>query len=81
MEIYQYLTTTQNYLIGCGIVALLCLIMLFCEKKKLKKVSVTFGDIIIYVVLSALSWYGLIVATIVCFITNTEWMNKPIIRF
>lgn len=83
-EIYSYLTTTQNYFIGCAVVVVLCLIMLFREKtdlrKENKKTSITAGDIIIYIMLTCFSWIGVIIATILAFITNTEWLNKPIIR-
>ena len=78
--IYYVLTTPWLYALGCLICGLLCIAAAFFEKKKLKKFTLTVGDIIIYIMLTALSWIGLIVATVVCLITNTEWLNKVIMR-
>lgn len=80
-EIYGYLTTTWMYLLGCLIVLVVCILDVIIEKWKLRKMKVTIGDIVIYIMLSALSWVGLIITCITCIITSTSFFNKTVIRF
>ncbi len=80
-EVYSYLTTTWMYLLGSLIVAIVCVFDVIIEKFKLNKTKVTIGDVTIYIMLSALSWIGLIVTCIVCIITSTPFFNKTIIKF
>lgn len=80
-RIIEIFTNPWLYALGCLVVTLLCIVAVFFEKLKLKKATLTIGDIIIYLMLAGFSWIGLIIATVVCLITNTEWLNKPIARF
>jgi hypothetical protein len=81
LEIYNYLTTPWMYLLGSLIVIIVCIFDVIIEKWKLNKTKVTIGDIIIYIMLAAMSWVGLIVTCIVCFVTTTPFCNKTIIKF
>jgi len=81
-EIYNYLTTPWMYLLGSAIVLLVCVFDLIVEKLRPNegKKKVTIGDIVIYVMLSCLSWVGLFITCIVCIITTTPFFNKTLFK-
>lgn len=80
-RVFGVMTNPWMFFLGCIVTLLLCVAAAFFEKLKLKKFTLTVGDIIIYIMLTCFSWYGLIIATVVCLITNTPWLNKVIKRF
>lgn len=80
-RVFSVMTNPWMFLLGCLVTFLLCVAAAFFEKLKLNKFTLTIGDIIIYFMLTCFSWYGLIIATVVCLITNTTWLNKVIKRF
>lgn len=82
MELYSFFLSPIFYISGILVTLLFCALAVFIESKppRLTKSNVTYGDIVVFILLAALSWIGLAFAAIICMVNNTKWFNKTLFR-
>lgn len=82
MELYSFFLSPIFYISGILVTLLFCALAVFIESKppRLTKSNVTYGDIVVFILLAALSWIGLAFAAIICMVNNTNWCNKTVFR-
>lgn len=82
MELYNFFLSPLLYFSGIAVTLIFCALAVFIESRppKLTKSNVTYGDLVVFILLGCLSWLGLAFSAIICLVNNTKWFNKTVFR-